>query len=110
MQFRTAAGRFQIIDDKAQRPTLVPYRKGKELIELLKSKGPERWLMRKLQRYSVNVYLCDFGLLEKKGAIDCICGKTGDSGIYAVNNDVGYDRVLGLLVDDPPDNLDLFIQ
>src|SRR5262249_17313466 len=44
IQFRTAAGRFQIIDDKSQRPILVPYHKGKKLIELLRSTGPERWL------------------------------------------------------------------
>ena len=72
--------------------------------------GPERWLLRKLQRYMVNVYPGDFGLLERKGAIDCVCGETGGSGIYAVNNDVDYDPVLGLLIDDPPDSLDCFIQ
>ena len=109
MQFREAAEDFKIIDDKAQRSILVPYGDGQKLIGMLKSLGPERWLLRKLQRYTVNVYVSDFSSLEKKGAIECISGG-GDSGIYAVTNDLDYDPVLGLLVDDPPDNLDLFIQ
>jgi CRISPR-associated endonuclease/helicase Cas3 len=109
IQFRTAAGKFKIIDDQAQRPILVPYGEGQRLIGMLRSMGPERWLLRKLQRYTVNVYVGDFGLLEGKGAIDCVCGKSGDGGIYAVNNDVDYDPVLGLLVHDPPDSLDRFI-
>ncbi len=109
IQFRKAAEDFKIIDDKAQRSILVPYGKGQKLIGMLKSLGPERWLLRKLQRYTVNVYMGDFFSLEKKGAIECICGG-GDSGIYAVTNDLDYDPALGLLVDDPPDNLDLFIQ
>lgn len=109
MQFRTAAEKFKIIDDKAQRPVLVPYgKRGEELIGLLKSKGPERWLLRKLQRYTVNVYMGDFTELDKKGAIDCICGK-GETGIYAVNNDVDYDPNLGLLVNDGPYDLGIFI-
>ena len=109
MQFRTAAEKFKIIDDKAQRPVLVPYGdKGKDLIGLLKSQGPERWLLRKLQRYTVNVYIGDFAALENKGAIECVSGEK-DRGIYAVNNDVDYDQKLGLLVDDGPYDLGIFI-
>lgn len=110
MQFRTAANRFRMIDDQAQRSILVPYGEdGKKYIAMLKIKGPERWILRKLQRYTVNVYLGDFYALEKKGAIDYISGDR-DSGIYAVNNDCDYDRQLGLLVNDGPADLDLFIQ
>lgn len=110
MQFRTAANRFRMIDDQAQRSILVPYGEdGKKYIAMLKIQGPERWILRKLQRYTVNVYLGDFYALEKKGAIDYISGDR-ESGIYAVNNDCDYDRRLGLLVNDGPADLDQFIQ
>jgi CRISPR-associated endonuclease/helicase Cas3 len=79
------------------------------LIGLLKSMGPERWLLRTLQRFAVNVYVNDFAALERKGAIECVSGDAKAKGIYAVTNDVDYDSDLGLLVDDPPNNLDLFV-
>ncbi len=52
--FRTAAANFKIIDESVQAPVLVRYEAGNHLVELLTKKGPERWLMRKLQRYVVN--------------------------------------------------------
>jgi CRISPR-associated endonuclease/helicase Cas3 len=55
IQFRTAASRFQLIDDKASQSILVWYGESRPLIEKLAKDGPERWLMRKLQRYSVNL-------------------------------------------------------
>ena len=53
--FYSAAQKFHLIDDKQSAPVIVRYEEGKELIGLLKKKGPERWLMRKLQRYVVNL-------------------------------------------------------
>ncbi|MBF0458074.1 MAG: CRISPR-associated helicase Cas3' [Nitrospirae bacterium] len=53
--FFTAAQKFKIIDDKQYSSVIVRYGKGADLIELLKTKGPERWLMRRLQRYVVNL-------------------------------------------------------
>lgn len=55
IQFRTAASRFRLIDDKASQPVLVWYGESRPLIEMLAKDGPERWLMRKLQRYCVNL-------------------------------------------------------
>lgn len=55
VQFRTAASRFQLIDDKASQSVLVWYGESRALIEMLAKDGPERWLMRKLQRYCVNL-------------------------------------------------------
>lgn len=59
--FRTAGGKFRIIDESQYLPVFVRYGKGEELVDLLFEKGPERWLMRKLQRYVVNVprYMLD---------------------------------------------------
>lgn len=53
--FRAAAQKFKLIDDTLQAPIIVAYEEGATLIGLLEEKGPERWLMRKLQRYVVNV-------------------------------------------------------
>ncbi len=55
INFRTAARNFHLIDESQQAPVLVRYNKGEELIKLLIRNGPERWLLRKLQRYVVNL-------------------------------------------------------
>ena len=55
-QFRTAAERFRLIPDEGQRPVLVRWGDGENLVELLRQIGPNRDLMRKLQRHSVTLY------------------------------------------------------
>lgn len=68
-QFATAARDFRLIDDKNAQTILVEYKDGNDLIQLLKSKGPEPWLMRKLQRYIVSVNERDFAEIRKAGLI-----------------------------------------
>ncbi len=106
IQFRSAAEKFCIIDDKAQKTVLVRYREGVRLIDKLKVNGPERWLLRKLQRYSVRIYNRDFFMLQKLGCIEEV---SPDTGIYAVTTELQYDKIRGLLVDEVPDDPDLFI-
>ena len=54
--FRTAASNFKLIDDTLQAPVIVSYgEEGAKLVEQLTRLGPERWLLRKLQRYVVNL-------------------------------------------------------
>jgi CRISPR-associated endonuclease/helicase Cas3 len=53
--FRSVGDEFSLIDDQAQRPVFVRYRKGEELIRELQHAGPHRNLMRRLQRYTVNL-------------------------------------------------------
>ena len=53
--FYTAAQKFKLIDDSRYAPVIVSYEEGERLIGMLKKLGPERWLMRKLQRYVVNL-------------------------------------------------------
>jgi CRISPR-associated endonuclease/helicase Cas3 len=103
IQFRTAAMKFKIIDDTMQRSIIVPYRGGVSYIEELKKIGPERHLMRKLQRYTVNVYTRDFALMLNRGSIEEILP---DIFVLVTNE---YDEQIGLWVDDIPDNPDLFI-
>jgi CRISPR-associated endonuclease/helicase Cas3 len=66
--FRTAARKFQLIDESAQAPVIVQF-KNDELLTLLQRKGPERWLLRKLQRYVVNLPRYLHSRLLSEGAI-----------------------------------------
>jgi len=53
--FRTAARKMRLIDESAYAPVVVLYGEGAKLAGLLESQGPERWLLRRLQRYVVNL-------------------------------------------------------
>jgi CRISPR-associated endonuclease/helicase Cas3 len=53
--FRTAARKVRLIDESAYAPVVVLYGEGAKLAGLLESQGPERWLLRRLQRYVVNL-------------------------------------------------------
>jgi len=97
IQFRTAAEAFHIIDDKDQKTIIVPYREGEKLITELKSIGPERWLLRKLQRYSVNIYGNQFRTLQDRGSIEEV-----SPGIFALTCAIEYSDEIGLLVDELP--------
>jgi CRISPR-associated endonuclease/helicase Cas3 len=104
IQFRTAALKFKIIDDTQQRTILVPYKKGSEYIEMLKAHGPERWILRKLQRFSVTVYLHDFASMLGTNMVAEI-----SPGIFALSSEIAYDYKTGLIVDEIPFEPDKFI-
>jgi len=74
IQFATAAQKFRLIDDKNAQTLIVTYKEGADLIQLLRRKGPEPWLMRKLQRFSVTVNERDFTALHKERHIEEIHG------------------------------------
>ena len=67
--FRSAAEAFRLIDDDAQRAVYVRYGQSEKWLNLLASKGPERWLLRKLQRYSVSISVRDFGRMLAIGDV-----------------------------------------
>ncbi|MBF0619880.1 MAG: CRISPR-associated helicase/endonuclease Cas3, partial [Candidatus Omnitrophica bacterium] len=96
-QFRTFANDVRLIDDRVQRGIIVYY-KGKErssvpLIDQLHRFGPEAWLLRKLQRFIVNVPLPVFNRLANEGHIEDIHG-------YWVQKSTGLYRTgYGLLPD-----------
>jgi CRISPR-associated endonuclease/helicase Cas3 len=95
VQFRTAAQRFQLIDDSGYQSILVRYADSPGLIGLLQKEGPERWLMRKLQRYSVSLPKYQFQKLLGNGDVHEIC-----PGLFAQTADVLYHPELGVLVDE----------
>ena len=59
MKFRTAADAFRLIDDADSATVVVRYAAHQQHIESLLNtlvvEGPQRWLMRKLQRYTVTI-------------------------------------------------------
>lgn len=60
VQFRSAAEAFRLIDDKDSAMVVVRYAEHHDeldmLLATLAKHGPERWLMRKLQRYTVSIH------------------------------------------------------
>lgn len=106
-QFRTFADSIKLIDDTAQRAIIVKYKSGTkdsfELIETLRRKGPERWLLRRLQRFIVNVPYGIFCELQRKDHIEEIHG-------YWVQKSSGlYKPGYGLLSDDADWDNDQFM-
>ncbi|MDO8754048.1 MAG: hypothetical protein Q7J80_09170, partial [Anaerolineales bacterium] len=104
IQFRTAADEFKLIDDSAYQTILVRYGNNDALLGKLEKNGPERWLMRKLQRYSVNLLKHVFAQLVKQGDVREIW-----QGIYAQVGDTLYDRKLGVVTDGKPSPDDLVV-
>lgn len=96
-QFRTFANNFKLINNEGQKAILVNY-EGKfhsscTLLDLLRRKGPESWILRKLQRFSVNVPDRVAEVLKNKGAIEDVRG-------YLVQQSTAmYRPGLGLLAD-----------
>ncbi len=95
VQFRTAAQRFQLIDDSGYRSIIVPYAESPALISRLRKEGPERWLMRKLQRYTVSLPEYQFQKLLSRGDV-----REVHPGLFAQTADVLYHPELGVLVDE----------
>jgi CRISPR-associated endonuclease/helicase Cas3 len=102
IQFRTAAEKFRLIDDSAYQTILVRYDDNDVLLGKLEKEGPQRWLMRKLQRYSVNLPKRVFAQLEASGDVRQIW-----PGIYAQVGNALYDDALGVVTDGniAPDDL-----
>lgn len=102
VNFRTAAERFRLIQDEDSAPVICLYR-GPDgagttidtLLGALRTDGPERWLMRKLQRYTVNIHRREVERLLQQGDIEEIM-----PGLYAQVSDLLYHPTLGLLTDE----------
>ena len=99
VQFRTAAEAFRLIDDADSATVVVRYAEYSDEIEkllgMLAAEGPTRWLMRKLQRYTVTI---------KKQKADKMLAQ-GDltlpmPGLYVLaNTDNMYSSIFGLVGD-----------
>ncbi|MBI4843712.1 MAG: CRISPR-associated helicase Cas3' [Nitrospirae bacterium] len=92
--FYTAAQKFKLIDDSRYAPVIVRYEEGERLIGILKKLGPERWLMRKLQRYVVNLPRYLHMKLRNEGAIMEV-----QPGIFVQEYGAMYHNDLGFCAD-----------
>jgi len=108
VNFRTAAERFRLIDEAEGATVFVRYKRDEsdEAIDMwlnaLKKEGPQRWLLRKLQRYGVSIYQRDLLRLEGLGDIEPLGGDFPGLYVQSSGNDMLYDRVLGINVDGAP--------
>lgn len=96
IQFRTVAEKFRLIDDSAYQTILVRYGDSHQLLDRLEIEGPHRKLMRKLQRYSVNIPKRLFAQLEKQGDVQ---ESKKLPGIYVQVGGTLYDDALGVVID-----------
>jgi CRISPR-associated endonuclease/helicase Cas3 len=90
-QFRTAAQKFNLIDNQRQVSVVVWYEKEKirKMINELRYKGPNRNLMRRLQRYTVSIPENVFD--EVRSSFEDV------QGIWCQNADTLYDSKLGFV-------------
>lgn len=98
IQFRTAAEKFQMIDETAS--ILVPYcnpkdekRDSRIFLKRLRSGELHRGLLRQLQRFTVSVRPHQFEYLQKANELEEIV-----PGIWALRNETAYSDELGLLI------------
>lgn len=101
LNFRTAAEKFRLIDDEDTLPVIVRYRGADgqddsidQWLGLLRRERATRWLLRKLQRYTVNVPKTQGLQLLRQGDIEEIM-----PGLFVQVGDWLYDQRIGLLLD-----------
>jgi CRISPR-associated endonuclease/helicase Cas3 len=106
VSFRTAAEKFRLIADEDRVPIVVKYRGtdgGDDSIDkwlnALRKEGPQRWLMRKLQRYTVTLHRAQAMTLLNHCDIEEIL-----PGLFVQVSDWLYDPVTGLNPDGMPLN------
>jgi CRISPR-associated endonuclease/helicase Cas3 len=93
--FRSAASNFHLIDESQQAPVVVTYgEEGANLVDQLARRGPERWLLRRIQRYVVNLPRYLHQRLLSEGAI-----REVHAGIFVQGHGALYDDNLGFCPD-----------
>lgn len=104
VNFRTAAEKFRLIADEDTVPVVVLYRgpDGQDdsidkWLHVLRKEGPQRWLLRKLQRYTVNLHRREAQILLAQSDIEEII-----PGLCVQLSDWLYDSTLGLNPDGTP--------
>lgn len=103
MAFATASRNFNLIDNQGK-CVIVCYKDSMELVEQLLRKGPSYQLMKKLAKYTVNIYKNDFETLMKLGVVE-----EKLEGVYVVPFREQYDEQRGLLVESSWEDSSLII-
>ncbi len=73
-QFKTFAENFNMIDDKKQISIIVQYKDSYKLIEQIRFTGASKDMLRKLQRYIVNIPIYVFNKINMTGYLENIGG------------------------------------
>ena len=99
VQFRSAAEAFRLVDDQDSATVVVRYAEHAQEIEKLlaslAAEGPARWLMRKLQRYTVSIHQRLASQLLAQGSLTLPM-----PGLYVqVNAENLYHPLLGLVLE-----------
>ncbi|MCK9201009.1 MAG: CRISPR-associated helicase Cas3' [Gallionella sp.] len=97
--FRTAADKFRLIDEEGQTAVIVRYGESPELIESLEASQnmephQRRGILRKLQRYTVNIREHECKALSNSADIEEVF-----SGVFIQKTSGIYDKKLGFLTD-----------
>lgn len=98
VRFRDAAEAFRLIDNEDGGTVIVNYQRPDStesvgaLVGKIENEGPNRGLLRKLQRYGVTLYQRDIQRLLASGDIRELGGCPG---LYVQDSDVFYDAELG---------------
>ncbi|WP_390438697.1 CRISPR-associated endonuclease Cas3'' [Lactonifactor longoviformis] len=103
--FRTAGAAFQVIDQKTK-SVIVPYGRGKELIEKLTDRHTlweEIKYLKEAQQYSVNLFEHVFERLAKEGALHSL----GETGVVVLKEEY-YDAWAGVTTT-PQEMMELII-
>ncbi len=103
VQFRSAADAFKLIEDEDMATVVVRYSRAKDdmdrLLATLEAKGPERSLMRQLQRYTVNIRKGVADKMVEQGSLKMAT----TPGLYVQVDAHGlYDEILGLHTEGVP--------
>jgi len=93
VSFREAASKFQLIDETAQAQVIVRY-ENQDLLTMLEHGTTDRWLLRKLQRYVVNLPRWLHGQLVTSGAL-----REVHPGIFVQQHSALYYEALGFCAD-----------
>lgn len=91
ISFRTAAEKFQLIPNDSV-PIIARWGEAEKWLAKLKADKPDRWMMRKLQRYSVSVRRNFLDRLIAQHDVEEVL-----PGFYAQSNDLLYDETFGFM-------------
>jgi CRISPR-associated endonuclease/helicase Cas3 len=102
--FRSAADKFRLIDDEGQSSLLIPLHRVMDghdqlapLVAKLEAGEADRWLLRSVQRYVLNIRQRQLDDLLRTGTVKALA-----CGLYLLEDDTRYDRRFGLLPRDNP--------
>lgn len=112
IQFRSAAEEFSLIDDRGQKNIIVWYSgkyDSRNLLNQIAACGPKRDLMRRLQRFSVNIPEKLWLEYQKAGYISKVKMNDGELDMWCQAVPELYDEKFGLSLNGPKFRGDEFI-